>query len=418
MADLLSVSLHGRRIGTLRRYNGTTHEFIFAPDYIEDEQRPTLSLGFKGQRGGLVRVPPTSQRLPAFFSNLLPEGHLRRYLAEKAGVKEHREFDLLAALGQDLPGAVTVQSATSETETSAGEAPSEPQTDDDGATLRYSLAGVQLKFSSILETKGGLTVPAHGVGGSWIVKMPSTQIPHIPENEFLMLSLARAAGLNVPESKLVKINEITGIPEGLGDFEGQALAVRRFDRADNGRIHMEDFAQIFGRYPNDKYEGRSYANIAVVLVAEVGEAGVAEFLRRLAFTVLIGNGDMHLKNWSVIYPDKRTPDLSPAYDFVSTIPYVAGDRLGLSFGGSKSLDAITLDQIRTFADKTGVATSAVIKEIVETTEKTFAAWHDLPEKDVLPHDMLEKIDSQIQKVAATVTAIHRNNTAQPAVGTR
>ncbi|MGH2364956.1 MAG: type II toxin-antitoxin system HipA family toxin [Acidobacteriaceae bacterium] len=415
MADLLSVSLHGRRIGTLRRYNGTTHEFIFAPDYIEDEHRPTLSLGFKGQRGGLVRVPPASQRLPVFFSNLLPEGHLRRYLAEKAGVKEHREFALLAALGEDLPGAVTVQSATSEIDTSTAETPSKPQTED-GATLRYSLAGVQLKFSSILETKGGLTVPAHGVGGSWIVKMPSTQIPHIPENEFLMLSLARAVGFDVPESKLVKINEIAGIPEGLGDFEGQALAVRRFDRAENGRIHMEDFAQIFGRYPNDKYEGRSYANIAVVLMAEVGEACVAEFIRRVAFTVLIGNGDMHLKNWSLIYPDKRTPDLSPVYDFVSTIPYVAGDQLGLSFGGSKSLEAITLDQIRTFADKTGLATSMVIKEVVETTEKTFSAWQYLPEKDVLPKDIREKIDSQIQKVAATATAYRRNNAAQLGAG--
>ena len=68
-----------------------------------------------------------------------------------------------------------------------------------------------------------------------------------------------------------------------------------------------------------------------------------EFVRRLVFSVLIGNGDMHLKNWSLLYPDGRTPLLSPAYDFVSTVPYIPGDSLALSFGGAKSLDGIGID---------------------------------------------------------------------------
>jgi hypothetical protein len=67
-----------------------------------------------------------------------------------------------------------------------------------GDVLRFSLAGVQLKFSAVMEASGGLTIPAHGVGGSWIVKMPSTQFATVPEVEFVMLELARAAGLDVP----------------------------------------------------------------------------------------------------------------------------------------------------------------------------------------------------------------------------
>lgn len=69
-----------------------------------------MSLSYKSRTGGLVTtVRPVSRRLPPFFSNLLPEGHLRDYLAQKAGVKKDREFYLMAVLGADLAGAVTVE---------------------------------------------------------------------------------------------------------------------------------------------------------------------------------------------------------------------------------------------------------------------------------------------------------------------
>src|SRR5438046_9102038 len=100
---------------------------------------------------------------------------------------------------------------------------------------------------------------------------------------------------------------------------------------------MEDFAQVFGLYPHRKYHHRSYANIAGVLWAETGEHGTYEFVRRLAFSVLIGNADMHLKNWSLIYRDQRMPELSPAYDFVATLPFIPEDKLALVFGGSRIL---------------------------------------------------------------------------------
>ena len=135
-------------------------------------------------------------------------------------------------------------------------------------------------------------------------------------------------------------------------MEGKALVVERFDRAAGARrIHMEDFAQVFGLFPDDKYAHRSYANLASVLWAETGERGAYEFVRRLVFSVLIGNGDMHLKNWSLLYPDGRTPVLSPTYDFAATVPYIPGDKLALNFGGSRSLNEITVDQVRRFADQ-------------------------------------------------------------------
>src|SRR5215472_1802698 len=77
--NALGVHLHDRRIGIINRLAGDSHIFAFEQDYIDDPNRPTLSLSYKSRTGGLVTtVRPVSRHLPPFFSNLLPEGHLRR----------------------------------------------------------------------------------------------------------------------------------------------------------------------------------------------------------------------------------------------------------------------------------------------------------------------------------------------------
>jgi serine/threonine-protein kinase HipA len=323
---------------------------------------------------------------------------MRTYLAEHAGVKREREFFLLAVLGADLSGAVTVAPLTMDGD--AADTHGEPGDPRDTGVLRFSLAGVQLKFSAVMEASGGLTIPAHGDGGSWIVKLPSVQFRDVPENEYVMLELARAVGIAVPDIRLTPVADIRGLPEDASRLEGKALVVRRFDRAGHGRIHMEDFAQVFGLFPDDKYGHRSYANIASVLWAETGEEGTYEFVRRLVFSVLIGNGDMHLKNWSLLYPDGRTPTLSPAYDFVATFVYIPGDKLGLNFGGSDSLHEITDDQVRRFAETASLPLKPLQRIVRETVERTSAAWNTLDEKELLTSEMRNAIDGQIHTVIA------------------
>lgn len=406
--DTLDVNLHGHRVGVINRLSGDQQLLSLDRDYIDDPARPTLSLSFKGRDNRLV-VPtrPVKARLPAFFSNLLPEGHLRDYLAARAGVKSQREFFLLAVLGADLPGALTI---TAPDEATATDDDSELHAEENGTdgALRFSLAGVQLKFSAIMEASGGLTIPAQGMGGSWIVKLPSSRFAAVPENEYAMMTLARAAGIDVPTTKLVQVEQIRGLPDDAGALQGTALVVQRFDRAaEGGPIHIEDFAQVFGLYPHDKYDHRSYANIAAVLWAEAGELATYEFVRRLAFSVLIGNADMHLKNWSLLYRDRRVPELSPAYDFVATLTYIPNDKLALSFGGSRSLAEIAPDQIRRFAEAARLPVSPLWPIIAETTDRTVAAWEGLAEKELLPGEMRTSIEKQILGVAATVARINR-----------
>ncbi len=406
--NALSVRLHGRQIGVITRLAGDRQLFAFEQDYIDDPQRPTLSLSFKGRTGGLVTtLHPVTRRVPPFFSNLLPEGNLREYLAGLAEVNPDREFFLLGVLGADLPGALVVTPFEGEGKQVGPQQQEEDDHHDDDhprkGVLRFSLAGVQLKFSAVIEASGGLTIPAGGMGGSWIVKLPSYRFPAVPENEFAMLELARRVGIAVPENRLVPVAEIQGLPEEARAPGGQVLAVRRFDRLPGGgSVHMEDFAQVFGQFPENKYKFHSYANIASVLWAEAGDAAVWEFVRRLVFSVLIGNADMHLKNWSLLYPDRRTPQLSPGYDFVATLPYLPNDTLALSFGGSRSLSEITPDQMRRFADTARIPASPLWRIAVETAERTVAAWKSLEQRDVVPKELRDSIGKQILGVAAAI----------------
>ncbi len=402
MADfsVLDVLLHGKEIGTLTLLAGDRSLFAFNQAYIDDASRPTLSLSFKDALGGLITdIRPTQTRVTPFFANLLPEGPLRDYLAQRAKVNSRREFFLLRVLGQDLPGALVIRPADGDK--------MPPDSDkDDGArndrneegALRFSLAGVQLKFSAVMDATGGLTIPVRGVGGDWIVKLPSSKFDNVPENEFAMMSIARDIGMDIPEIKLVPISDIGGLPEGITDLGKTAFAIRRFDRTDEGAVHMEDFAQVFRVYPDDKYENASYKNIAEVLWAETGEAGIAEFIRRLVFNSLIGNADMHLKNWSLVYPDRTNAALAPGYDFVSTIVYLTDERMALNYARTRKFADFSKDELSYLAAKAKLPGKLVLDTALETVERFHAAWRTHKTGLGLPQKTVGLIDEHIKRV--------------------
>jgi serine/threonine-protein kinase HipA len=223
--------------------------FAFNEAFIEDLQRPTLGLGLKDAHGQLIteQRPKRTKLLPR-FSNLLPEGHMRPYIAQRADIHPTREFFLLRVLGKDLPGAVSIRSADDDRDDRRHE-----------NALRFSLAGVQLKFSAVSEATGGLTIPAEGVGGSWIVKLPSREFDAVAENQFSMMTLAGKIGMDVPPIRLIDPASIRNLPEGLGTLKGQAFAIERFDRLDGEAVHIEDFAQVFGTHPTTSTRRRAIA---------------------------------------------------------------------------------------------------------------------------------------------------------------
>lgn len=384
-AQTLAVSLYNDPIGTLTLIPGDQSFFAFNEAYMDNPDRPTLSLSFKDKFGGLLRqTRQTQTSLTPFFSNMLPEGHMRTYLAKKAGVKEMREFHLIWALGKDLPGAVTV---TAPGDTAwIEEGPDEQSERKVKAViedaLRFSLAGIQMKFSAVQEASGGLTIPVTGAGGDWIIKLPSDKYPRVPENELSMMTLARYVGMDVPEHRLTEPASIANLPADVTKLTEPAFAIRRFDRAEGGaRIHIEDFAQVFDLYASDKYKKATLRRLAQVIHIEAGLLGIDEFVRRIVFNTLIGNADMHLKNWSLIYYDQRTPSLAPAYDFVSTIPYISTDIYGrpnfdfaLKYARIKDMRRLSLDEMRYFAARAQLPETRVIDVVIETVNRFLDVW--------------------------------------------
>lgn len=395
----LDIYLADRKVGTIVALGGDRTIFSFAEEYAADALRPTLSLAYRDVHGGLIDEPRAHQvQLEPFFSNLLPEGALKDYLARRAGVKAVREFPLLAALGGDLPGAVRAvpTEVAPENLTQVSEVAAAIP-----ARFRFSLAGVQLKFSALKNQgkKGGLTIAVSGDGGEWIVKLPSTNFANIPENEYSIMRLAGLVGIDVPEIELLPLEQVEGLPEGVEQLGASAFAIRRFDRSLGGRIHIEDFAQVFGVYPAEKYERASYRNILAVLAEATDDQSVDQFIRRLTFCVLVGNGDMHLKNWSLIYPDGRRPILSPAYDLLSTIAYLPGEQSALKFRQSREWSDFNEDTLVRMADKARVASTPVLKAARETVERFDAVWAAEKPGLPLPGKLVEAIEKHRRGLA-------------------
>lgn len=392
---MLDVLLYDRLVGSIGFSSSEITVFTFDEGYLADPHRPTLSQSMLDPSGE-PRAPKRSAiaRLPAFFSNLLPEGRLRTYLAERADIEEHDELALLAALGDDLPGALTVRRNADEARPLPARTPP-----GDHQPMRFSLAGVQLKFSALgNDDSKGLTIPVRGVGGNWIVKLPSRRFDRVPEAEFATMTFAKNVGIDVPDHRLVPLASIEGLPADIGDF-GAAYAIKRYDRAaGGGLIHQEDFAQVLAAYPNKKYNAPSMGPIAQIVAEACGPEDAQELVRRLVFSIAIGNGDMHLKNVSLYYPDRRTPRLSPAYDFVPTARYVAGDVFAIPIVRTKRWDAITEDEFAEFADAARLSRKQTIATVRETAARIRSSWTSMRETAGFDEASQRLIDAHVQRV--------------------
>ncbi|MCC2265795.1 MULTISPECIES: type II toxin-antitoxin system HipA family toxin [Streptomyces] len=381
-----AVLLHGVRVGTLCQ-RGDHTRFVLHQSYVENPSRPVLGLRFEEDLTGSYAA---ALRLPRWFSNLLPEGPLREWIAQDRGVSLDREMELLAQVGHDLPGAVQVLAADGPDDgwewseaSIALKAGGSARAAGGESPWRFSLAGVALKFS-LLARGDRLTVPVGGELGDWLVKFPDYRHAHVPRNEFAMMSLAKQVGMDVPDVRLVHRDELEGIPDRMWpNQEEWAYAVRRFDRSPQpgrARIHIEDFAQVKDVYPIDKYNSSFETVVSYAYRGHDGEA-LREAVRRIAFSVVVGNGDAHLKNWSLIYRDQITPSLSPVYDLVSTIPYTPSDEvedLGLKLSGSKRFEVVnaaSFTRLERRLDHRFGTTGAKLGEIaVQTAEHVLEEW--------------------------------------------
>jgi serine/threonine-protein kinase HipA len=373
------VWLNKDRVGTLTNLSGDYNLFSFDEEYLSNEARPVLTQAFLGKSGNLIaNIPRTYRVAPPFFANLLPEegGLLRNIIARQFAINRTRDYPYLCALGQDLPGAVILRELTPD-EPDKVERLAEPPAA--VRALRFSLAGVQPKFSASYFADR-LTVSATGLGDTWIAKLPTNAYRNLPENEYHVMSLARAIGLPVPETRLLNLSSVDGLPHDLlpelrSDESPNVYIISRFDRTPSAtRIHVEDFNQIANQALADKYEHRTSQWIANVVATLCPPEDVDDLVRRLIFGVCIGNNDMHLKNWAICYPDGRNPRLAPMYDFVCTRYYYPAGDLALTIGGTRSFEELGLQAMARFAVGAELSGKRVEKLARETVEAIHGTW--------------------------------------------
>lgn len=373
----LRITLRGEVVGHLRWIDGKT-TFIPEADWAGDAFRPILGQRFEDDP---FRRFGTSSRLPAWFSNLLPEGPFRRFVARGNELKESDEFALLVELGRDLPGAlqaVEVTDVDAPVRETAVDDLVEPASAGRPERVKFSLAGVQMKFSALRSDDQAFVVPAQSAGGDWILKLPDLRYPNVPSNEFSMLTWSRHVGVQVPEIRLVPVGAIDGIPAAveIPPEEHFAFAIERFDRYGSEKQHMEDFAQVLDVFPEDKYDYAGYVSLLRIIDAVVGPDAVAEALRRMVMLVAMDNGDAHLKNWTLRYPAARDVELSPAYDLVCTGAYIRDDDLALTMDGVRGTREVSRTTFERMIQKAKLSPN-LIDTVEETAASARQSWEEL-----------------------------------------
>jgi serine/threonine-protein kinase HipA len=381
------------RVGTMVRDATGVITFEVDDAYVRlGRARPLLSLTWHGatEKESLERLAARGDKithgrtLPPYFDNLLPEGALLDLVEKEFGTGSFDNYDVLARLGGDLPGAVVARRE-------AGEPPpkgaaTDPAGASTGKPITFSLAGVQMKFS-MHGDRHRLTAPGANESGDVILKLPSEKFSHLVENEYTSLALARLAGSDVSEARLVEIETIEGIPPQFQELGRYALSVKRFDRASgNVRIHTEDFAQLAGAVTDEKYWRWNQETIlrSIRRFSDDPVGDTLEGLRRLTVDILLGNCDGHLKNWSFVYPDGRRARLSPAYDIVSTLTYL-NDTMALRFSGSRDPRLVDTGRLRRLEPFLEVDLKVLEREMRGTVTRALDMWpaalKDLPAPD-------------------------------------
>lgn len=414
-----------RSIGYLSQF-GDVMRVTFDESYVEDSSRPTLSLLFRGasesdtkeilRASRDVRLVRTDGHWPTWFSHLLPEGHNRERLARARGCTVDDEFELLAAAGRDLAGAVEVEPVHAVDEVPRGlvawhaalgidtahtEAVAAPVED------AASLSGVAEKFSAIQDGRR-YVVKRQGKPGAFIIKLPSLRHPDLVDNELTGYRLAESLGLQCAQA--IKVSRKRAeLPDHI-DFP-HVLAVKRFDRDGSGRrIHMEELAQAMGYSVREKYgRGLSHDLPATLRLLDRLSArpaeNVREAVRRFVAFVLMGNADAHLKNWALIYPDGTNPILSPLYDPVCVTAWfdeLAPHEYVLNRNVDRILSALTWDELRSLLDASGVPRASRLMQIAKNTVKQARSQWPAMLRDA-PRNLRKSIEARLAGKVALAT---------------
>jgi serine/threonine-protein kinase HipA len=351
VADELAVWMYGKNVATIVRERGRPR-LAYTQEALDNFQlgTPLLSLS----------LPLTNRQYPQgtvrpFLDGLLPEGEARKSIARDVGVGETDTFGLIRELGRDCAGAIVIQPMDEaapirttiltaeklepeELETLVRELKSAPL--GVGGRVRISLAGVQEKLVLTRMLDGSWGRPVDGTPSTHILKPEIAAYPETVENEAFCMRVAKRLGLDVANVETTVVGA------------RKLIVVERYDRIIDGggsveRVHQEDFCQATGTAPDLKYEengGPSLKRIASILEGVAIPGSLDTLLRSVTVNSMIGNGDAHAKNFSLLHNPDESLQLTPLYDLMSTL-YYEDDRLAMRIDNVLRTNRVTADRI-------------------------------------------------------------------------
>ena len=338
----LMTWMNNELVGELIKLPNGAHTFKYSKVWISNRHARPLSLSLPLQFGNI-----TSDAVFNFFDNLLPDNPaVRDRIVKRYHARSRQPFDLLAEVGRDSVGAVTLLHPGEEvngleliweslSERKLGEVLSAYKSDiplgmiNEEDDFRISVAGAQEK-TALLKINDQWCIPKGTTPTTHIIKLPIGEIkqPNATldlsesvDNEYYCLLLARELGFEVPNVQIIRAGEL------------QALAVERFDRRWNRertallRLPQEDLCQTFGLPSSVKYESDGGPGIPQIMNFLLGSSDALkdryDFFKFQVFQWLIGATDGHAKNFSIFIQPGGSYKLTPFYDILSAYPVLA-----------------------------------------------------------------------------------------------
>jgi serine/threonine-protein kinase HipA len=370
--QILTVWLEaaGDPIGHLVKGDDASLAFAYTGDWIDNPAHHALSLSLP-----LSEEPYGDVPVRAFFDNLLQENNLLDATIRRQGIERGDIAGLLAHLGADCSGAVSVLPVDHPPLKRPGDLLTDYDPIDEAifadlvnrlATGRplpkeardpSPVAGVRPKISLAALPQGQFGLPKRGSGAptTHILKLPDPEHRHEARDEAFLTLLAAQCGFSVGSTLAETVNK------------HEVLLIKRFDRHIEGslvrRQHQEDFAQAAGLPAELKYERRGTparrfdATVIGRILAATDQPALARetFLRMTLFNFLVGNNDNHAKNNALLYGPGGSITLAPFYDLVP-VQTVAGfkEDLAFSLGEAKLPKALTAADLLHFCTDIGL----------------------------------------------------------------
>jgi serine/threonine-protein kinase HipA len=401
----LTVYYEARVVGTIE-VHAEGPSFTYAPEWLRTRGAFPLSL----------LMPLSPRRVPPrlflpWAANLLPESTQLRAIGLQLGAAPEDVIGILAELGRDTAGALSIGKPGSTSardwrpipdkralERILAELPSKPfLVGEDGVSM--SLAGVQTKLGVAIDDRGRICVPINGAPSTWILKPDSERLFGGVQNEAMCLMLARRLGLNVPDITTGRAGKRT------------YLLVKRYDRIEqNGRwrrLHQEDFCQALGKPPSAKYEtnqtgiaGPTLAEMFAVTRNAMHAPDVVNLLDYVIFNVLACNTDAHAKNYSAMISGKGFK-LAPMYDVMCALAWEHVTRnMAQKIAGKNRGEHLKRRHWQRFAADVGLNAPRLIARVEAlakaTLEETRNAAADVAAMPAGAHPLMQQVTAAVE----------------------